>query len=99
MKWHENFLNGMRSTKRVLQLQELLVSGNSMFKWNKIQMLVGKLVYLEMEHTDEPDAVAAFSSWYQYTRQDYSESNFDDLKDAVTAFSSWYQYTRQDYSE
>lgn len=88
MKWHENFLNGMRSTKRVLQLQELLVSGNSMFKWNKIQMLVGKLVYLEMEHTDEPDAVAAFSSWYQYTRQDYSESNFDDLTNAVNQFVS-----------
>jgi len=88
MKWHENFLTGTRSTKRVLNLHQLLDSGNSMFKWNRIQMQVGKLVYLEMDNEDEADAVTAFSSWYQYTRQDYSESNFNDLKDAVDDFVS-----------
>lgn len=86
VKWHENFLAGTRSTNRVLNLYDLLDSGNSFLKWNKIQKVVGKLVYLEMDNEVEPDAVTAFSSWYQYTRQDYSESNFNDLKAAVDYF-------------
>lgn len=86
MKWHENFLSGIRVTKRVLNLGLLLHSGNSQFKWNKIQKLVGKIVFMDMEDELKADAVTAFSSWYQYTRQDYSESNFNGLKDAVGNF-------------